>query len=300
MTDRPSASPDMRPQHVAVATFVMALWGLNFVVAKVGLEQLPPIFFMFLRFAVVAVVLGPFVARPSGQWGKILAISVTLGLLHFSLMFTGLKVIDASTAAIAIQLQVPLAAVLAWLILGDRLGWRRAIGMAIAFCGVVLIAGEPKLRGDLIYLLMIIAAAAIWSVGAVQIKRLEPIDGVVLNTWIAIFASPQLLVASLILEDGQWQALQNADLWAWLAVLYQSVLVYGLGYGLWFWLLARYQVNQTMPFLLLVPLFGVAAGVVFLGEALTLLLILGGLLTVGGVAIVTLWQSPSSPPKARP
>src|SRR3546814_20488756 len=70
---------------------VMLLWGINFAIAKIGLEQLPPILFMASRFALVALLLLPFAKRPTGQWGAVFAISITLGLLHFSFMFNGLK-----------------------------------------------------------------------------------------------------------------------------------------------------------------------------------------------------------------
>src|SRR3546814_8391915 len=87
----------------------MVLGGVNFAVAKVGLEQLPPMLFMALRFALVAILLLPFAKRPECQWGAVFAIAVTLGLLHFSFMFPGPKTVDTGTASIAIPLQVPFA-----------------------------------------------------------------------------------------------------------------------------------------------------------------------------------------------
>jgi O-acetylserine/cysteine efflux transporter len=288
----------VRPLHLAAFVGIMAIWGLNFAVAKVGLEQLPPILLMTLRFGLVAAVLGPFVKRPVGRWRQVFMISVTLGLLHFSLMFTGLSGIDAATAAIAIQLQVPFAALLAAIVFKDMLGWRRALGLAIAFGGVALIAGEPRLEGNLLSLALVVSAACIWSVANVQIKLLGEIDGMVLNAWVAIFATPQLLAASFLLEDGQMAALTAADWRAWASVVYQSVFVFGLGYGAWYRLQRQYTVNQAMPFLLLVPVFGVASGVIFLGEALTPTLVLGGLLTVVGVGIIVARRPRVAAPEA--
>jgi O-acetylserine/cysteine efflux transporter len=202
---------EMRLLHVAVLVGVMAIWGLNFAVAKIGMQQLPPILMTALRFALVALLLGPFAKPPKGRWRPVFLISVTLGLLHFSLMFTGLQGIDAATAAIAIQLQVPFAALLAAIFFRDLLGWRRALGMAVAFGGVMLIAGEPRLEGSYLSLALVILAACIWSVANIQIKMLGEIDGMTLNAWVAIFATPQLLLASLALEDGQLAALAAAD-----------------------------------------------------------------------------------------
>ena len=288
----------LRPLHMLLILGIMLLWGINFAVAKIGLQQLPPIFLIASRFLLVALLLLPFAKRPEGQWGAIIAIAFTLGLLHFSFMFNGLKTVDAATAAIAIQLQVPFASLLAALFFKDRLGWRRALGMAIAFIGVAVVAGEPRLGGQYLALGLIITASFIWSIANVQIKQLDPIDGVSLNAWVAVFATPLLFGASLILEDGQWEAVRQADFWAYFAVVYQAVAVVVVGYGFWYWLMRRYQINQIMPATLLVPPIGVLSGVVFLGESLTVNLIAGGLMTVVGVAIIIIRRPKTTAPEA--
>src|SRR3546814_16712913 len=114
----------------------------------------------------------------------------------------------------------------------------------------------------------------------------------------AAFATPMLVAASLVTEDGQWQALQEADFWGYFAVIYQSVVVVAIGYGYWYWLMRRYQMNQIMPAPLLVPPFGVPPGVIFLCETLTLTLIAGGLLTVLRVGF--LFLRPPQPPTPEP
>ncbi len=169
----------IRPLHVALFVAIMAIWGLNFVVGKIGLQQLPPLLMMALRWSLVAVMLVPFVGRPRGRWRQVLLVSFTLGFVHFALMFTGLREVDASTAAIAIQLQLPFAAMLSAVIFDDPLGWRRALGMAISFVGVALVAGEPRLDGHYLALAMVIAAACIWSVANVQIKLMGDVDGLI-------------------------------------------------------------------------------------------------------------------------
>jgi len=267
---------------------IAVIWGFNFAVAKIGLAQWPPIMMMALRWALVGLLLAPFVKPPRGRWRQVFLVSFTLGFVHFAIMFTGLKSLDAATAAIAIQLQVPFAALLAAVFFNDKLGWRRALGMAIAFVGVAIIAGEPRLTSATVPLVMVIVAACIWSVANVQIKMMGDVNGMMLNAWVGVFAAPQLALASLVLEDGQWAALAAADWRAILAVLYQAVVVVIIGYGGWFWLLRRYAVNQVMPFTLLVPGFGVLSGVLVLGETMTLPLIVGGLLTVIGVGVITI------------
>lgn len=277
----------IRPLHIFLFVLIAVIWGFNFAIAKIGLAQLPPIFMMSLRWTLVGLLLAPFVKPPRGRWRPVLLVSFTLGFLHFAMMFTGLKDVDAATAAIAIQLQVPFAALLAAIFFSDKLGWRRALGMAVAFVGVAIIAGEPRLAGNYIPLALVIVAACIWSVANIQIKMMGEIDGMTLNAWVGVFAAPQLAIASFILEDGHVAALAAADWRALMAVVYQAVAVVVVGYGAWFWLLRRYAVNQVMPFMLLVPGLGVLSGVLVLNERLTPALIVGGLLTVLGVAIIT-------------
>lgn len=288
----------LSPLHMVAILGLMLLWGINFAVAKIGLQQLPPMLFMASRFALVALLLLPFAKRPTGQWRAVFVIAVTLGLLHFSFMFHGLKTVDAGTASIAIQLQVPFASLLAAIFFQDKLGWRRALGMAIAFCGVAVIAGEPRLEGQYLALAFVVTASFIWSIANVQIKLLKDIDGVTLNAWVAAFATPMLIVASLLTEDGQWQALSEADFWAYFAIVYQAVVVVAIGYGYWYWLMRRYQINQIMPATLLVPPFGVLAGVVFLDESLTVTLVAGGLMTIAGVGIIILRRPKTTAPEA--
>lgn len=282
-----------------IALLVAVFWGVNFAVSKAGLTHFPPLLMIALRFALVAVLLVPFVQRPRRRLAEIALFSVTLGLLHFSLMFSGLARVDAAVAAITIQIQVPFAALLSAILYQDPPGWRRLLGMALAIAGVAILAGEPRTSSALWAVAMIVAAAMVWAVSNIQMKRLVDVDGFALNGWMALLATPQLLLASLIMEDGQWRAVTTAGWADWGAIAYQSVVVVILCYGLWYGLLRRHSVNQVMPVTLLVPLFGVLSGVVFLGEALTWTLAAGGAATIAGVGIIVSRRPALVEPKTR-
>lgn len=279
----------MSLSNVALLVLVAMAWGFNFAVVKGGLATMPPIAFVALRFAVVAVLLVPFVRLPRGQLPRIFLLSMVLGVFHFSLFFIGVKSLDVATAAIAIQLQVPFAALLAAIFHGEKLGWRRLLGMAVAFAGIVVIAGEPRLSGNLPALLAVVTAACIWAAAAILMKRIgDEVSVFALNAWVALLAAPQLALASLVLEDGQVAAIRAADPWVWGSVLYQAVLVTVFGYGVWYHLMRRFPVNQIMPFTLFVPIFGVLSGVIFFDDPLTLSILTGGVCTVLGVAIIVI------------
>ena len=278
----------MSPLDFFIALFVVALWGINFGISKIALLEFPPLLLMGLRFVIVAALLLPFVRMPRGRMRGVLALSVILGTIHFPLMFNGIKGIDAATASVVSQLQVPFASLMAAVVFKDRLGWRRAVGMLAAFAGVLLIAGEPRLGDSLWALGLVVGGSLAFAVANVQIKRLGSVDGFALNAWMALFAAPQLLILSALFEQGQWEAVRSASWAAWGSLFYIAVLATIVAYGLWYGLMRRYDVNQAVPFMLLIPLFGVLSGVVLLNEPVTWTLVLGGLMTVGGVGIIVM------------
>ncbi len=287
----------MKPFDLFLAVVVMLIWGANFVVAKFGLAEMPAILLMAMRFGAVALFLVPFVKIPRGRLKRIAFLSVSLGTVHYAFMFTGMARLDAGTAAILTQLQVPFSAVIAAVIYGERLGWVRGLGMAVAFAGVAIMMGEPRLTADLVAVGFVIFAGMVWAVANIQIKALGPVDGFSLNAYLGLFAAPQLLLTSFLLESGHRDALVQAD-WTVVvfAVLYLAVMVQIVSYAIWYRLLRLYPVNQVMPITLLCPVLGVLAGVILLGEVLTWRAVLGGAATLAGVAIIMLWR-PAPPPK---
>ena len=277
----------MTAAMVATLVAVTVVWGLNFAVIKTGIHLVPPIAFVALRFAAVGLCLIPWLRWPGRRMTDLIALSVVLGVVHFSLMFTGMKALDVATASIAIQLQVPFAAILAAVFFGEKLRWRRITGMAIAFAGVVMIAGEPRLAGNLPSLFMVVGAACTWAAANIQIKRIgDEVDVLALNGWVSLLAAPQLMALSWAVEDGQLAAIAAADWRLWAGLAFQVLLVTIFGYAVWYRMMRQFSVNQVMPFTLLVPVFGVLSGVVFFDESLTWVMIAGGLCTIVGVAII--------------
>ena len=280
----------MKPQHLALMLLCQFIWGVNFVAAKIGLQNFEPLFFVALRFSLVALLLLPFVGLPKRKLLRLLPLSLTMGAMHFGLIFTGMQYVDAATSSIAVQLQVPFAAILAAIFFKETLGWRRLLGMSVAFAGVLLIAGEPRYSGDNLWpLLSIVGAAMVWAIANVQVKALgDEFDALELNGYIAILAAPQLLLVSYLIEGNVWPTVFEVGLAGWGALLFQSVIVAIFSYLIWYDMMRRYPVNQVMPFTLLLPMIGVISGHLVLDEVVTWQMILGGLATIAGVAIVVI------------
>lgn len=278
----------MKVQDVLLAVAVAVIWGMGFIVAKAAMSHFSPILLMALRFSLTALVLVWIFRPPWHLFRQLFWISLVSAALQYSLTFNGVSGIDASTAALLVQLEVPFGLLLAWLVLGDRISMRQALGIGIAFGGALLIIGEPKLQGDLIYAFMVIGGAFTWAVGQIMIKRLGDVGGFRLISGVAVFATPQLYVASLLLESDHLRQIESASPNAWAAVVYLGLIMTALGYAIWYHLLGRYSVNQVMPFLLLLPVTSVFGGIFFLGESLTLKIALGGALAIVGVAMITI------------
>ncbi|MEM7196044.1 MAG: EamA family transporter [Pseudomonadota bacterium] len=274
--------------HVLMAIAVAVIWGMGFIVAKSAISHFPPIFLMALRFTLTALCLIWFFRPPFALLKQLFWLALIGSTIQYSLTFNGVAGIDASTAALVVQLEVPFGLLTAWILLGDRITLQQSVGIALAFVGTIIIVGEPKLQGKMIYVVMVIGGALTWAIAQVMIKKLGVQGGFVLIAWLAALASPQLFVASWIFEKDQIEALVSAPVSIWLGVVYLGLVMTALAYAMWYYLLGLYDVNRVMPFLLLLPLSAVLGGVVFLDETLTRDILVGGALSIVGVGLITI------------
>ena len=147
------------------------------------------------------------------------------------------------------------------MVYGERMGWLQLAGMAVAFVGVYVLAGDPTQRPDPFYFLLVVLGAFAWAVANILIKRLGRISPFVLNAWVAVIGAPILFSASAVLEDGQLQAIANAGWRGWGTVLFMAVGASITAYGLWYHLLGKHQLNRIVPLTLLAPVLAVALAV---------------------------------------
>lgn len=277
---------------IACGVSVALVWGMGLVFAKAAIAHFPPILLMAFRFTVTALVLVWFVRPPFGQFSRLCAIAVVSAALQYSLTFTGLIGLDASVTALVVQLEVPFLVIIGAVALRETPGLRKWVGIVLAFIGVGLIAGEPKVAGAWVSVLLVTAGAFCWAVGQAMVRTLRDIDGLTVTAWVAVMAVPQLFVMSAIFETGQVAAVESAGWLVWSAVLYLGVVMTAVGYSLWYSLVRRHPVSKVAPFLLLLPVFSVIGGAVFLGEVLSLQAAIGGAIVIGGVAFILVERLP--------
>lgn len=271
-----------------LALLANMVWAFNFIAGKAGMQQFPPFLFTALRFAILLCLLLPFLRWIPGQMKAVFQVACVLGVLHFGLIFAGLNAGgDVSSIAIATQLYVPFSTLMAVVFLGERLGWRRILGIAVAFGGILLIGFDPIVFNHLDALFLIVGAALAMAVATIIMRRIKGVSVFVMQGWIALIATPCLGLLSLLFESGQWGALKSAEWLDYAAPAYTAVGGSLIGHGIVYYLLGRYPVSVTAPFMLLTPVLAVIFGVTLWGDTLTWKLVLGGLLTLTGVGVIT-------------
>lgn len=283
----------MRPLHIALAVAVAAVWGVNFVMIKLGLRDFPPVLFSCLRFALAATPLLVLGVRggPPVPWRFIIGIGVSLGVVKFSLLFIGMDIgMPAGLSSLVLQSQAFFTALFAAVVLGDRPGPRQVAGMAVAFGGIGLIALEMPAGDSLLGLGLVVAAAACWGVSNIIMKTAKAPDLFRLMLWVSLIPPVPLFLLSLGMEGPERiaAALTGLSAMGIAALVYIAAGATLFGFAAWGFLLRSYPASQVAPFSLLVPIFGMTSSALVLGETLTAAKLAGAALVFAGVALTAL------------
>jgi len=284
----------MSINQILLALIVPMTWGFGYALTKIGMDQFTPLLLMSLRFGIAGLILIWFTKPPWEHMRVLFMVAFIGSTIQYGFTYYGLKGIDVSTASILVQLEGPILALLSALILKERLGWPRALGMGLAFAGVIVITGEPRLSDSLDSVALVITGAVFWAIAQIMISRLKSLSGVTILAWVAIIATPQMLLISLVIEDGQWESIKSASLIDWSIVFYLSFIMTVIGYSVWYHLLRICDVSKISPFLMLLPVTSIIAGMILLDEQFTLAMGIGGLLVMTGVASTLIKHRESS------
>lgn len=297
-----SAAPALRGRDMALVLVIVAVWAINFLTSATALREIPPMLFTALRFALLLLPLAFLMKKPpAGQWPRLVAVSLCIGVVHFSLNFTALKLAgDLTSPAIVMQSYVPMTTLLAWWILGEKVGWRTSAAIALSFCGVLVLGLDPHVLQNQAALLTMLASAVFLAVGTILMKGLRGLDVYSQQGWMAVFSLPSLLLLSAWLEPGAIANLPEASWVAWLGAAFAAYAASLLGHGLYYWLVQRHPVAQITPWLLLVPVGAMLLGVAFWGDKPGPRVLLGGAMVLAGVLVIALRAKVKSRTLAEP
>lgn len=282
------ASPGGLPlSHALLALAVVAVWGINFVVIRIGLNHLPPLFFAALRFTFAFFPLAFFLRRPA-SWRNLALYGVLIGAGQFGLLFIAMNGrISPGLASLVLQTQVFFTIGLAIALSGERVRPVQWLALALAVGGMVVILVHTDAHTTPLGLAISLLAALCWGLGNHTAKQAGRVNMLAYVAWSSLFALPPLFALSFLMEG--WPAIRDgvlrADLGTWAAVAFQSIGNSMFGYAAWGWLLARHPAATVTPMALLVPVFGMAASLVWLGEPLPFWKIAAALLVMAGLAV---------------
>ncbi len=282
----------LTPVHTLLAVAVMAVWGTNFVVMKVALTHIPPLLMATLRFIAVVLPLVFFVKRPAVPWTNLAAYGVLIGAGQFGAIFTALNgYITPGLASLVVQMQVFFTIGLAMVITGERVRGFQIVALLLATVGLALILMHTDRTATPTGLALVIFAAFCWATANIVSRAAGKVDMLGYVIWSSLFAVPPLIALTLAVEG--WpvmvSSVERADAATWAAVAWQAVGNTMFGYGVWGWLLARYPAATVAPMSLLVPIFGMGASSVILGETLPDWKLEAAALVMAGLAIGLLW-----------
>lgn len=285
----------MRVRDFLLLVAVCLIWAFNNVLSKIIVSNwaIPPLFYVSMRFAVVAVIMLPWlVPMPRPAW-RIVAIALCLGGGSFALLFMGLRTTSPSAAAIVLQLGVPFTMLLSVLILGERIHWRRGIGIALTLIGVLIVTWRPGFA--LSQGLWLVAASAFsGAAGAVLMKQVDDVTPFRFQAWVGFVSVIALGLASATLETGQWAAAAAAG-WPFAAAVLFTALVVSVGaHSVYYHLIQRYEANLLAPLTLMTPLGTIGLGVLITHDPFDLRMGVGGALAMIGVLIVALRRKPAT------
>lgn len=275
-------------------------WAVNNVVSKVVVAEwhVPPLTYAALRFAIVLVATLPWLLpMPRPAW-RIVLVGLLMGGGTFALLFIGLQTVSPSEAAIVSQAGVPITTLLSIVMLGERIHWRRALGITLTLVGVLLVVWQPGFSIST-GMLLVLAAAFAGSLGAVLMKQMDEVAPLRFQAWVGMASFVLLAPLAVAGEQAEWHRVEEAG-WGFIAALFFSALVVSvMAHTAFYVLIKRYEANLLSPLTLITPLATIGLGVMITGDRLDTLMIVGSAIALLGVLIVAVRRTGAPIPQAQ-
>ena len=285
------ASRPIAPLDFLQLVGVALIWGVNNVLARVALLDLPPFLVVAVRFAIVLALIGWRIRPiPRDKWPAFALMLCCVGPVHFGIQFVGLSLAhDLAPMVVAMQLWAPASVIFAMALLREHASPLRLAGVAIAFLGVAGMAFDPIVFSQWGALLLVATASCAYGLGAVMVRWMGPATDVwSMQGWIALACTPTMIAATLIFEPNAAQAAQAAPWFVWAAIAFAGVVSSIGANAMLFNLVQRYEVSRTTPYLLATPVISFTLAGLWLGDHITARILLGAAITMSGVALVAL------------
>nr|WP_279379673.1 DMT family transporter [Polymorphobacter fuscus] len=281
--------------------FIDLIWAFNIVPVKLAVEAAGPLTAVLLRYAIVLVVTLPWLRWLPGRMLWVLITGFVAGALFMGLGSLSFALAqNVSALAIAGQLGVPFSLILAVLIYKERIRWPRITAVALCFAGVAVMGFDPAIADESIALWLTVAAALCWAMGNLLFRKLAGVPVLTIHAWLAAVSVPILAGAAAIFEPQRLGNIASLSWLTWGCLLFSGLLSSLLGHGGMSWLFQRYPVATVSPLTLPTPLLSVIIAVIVFNTPITTQMLIGGALTLIGVAIITLRTAKARDDNAAP
>jgi len=286
----------MALRDFALLVLICLVWASNNIISKIVVAQwgVPPVFYAAVRFAIVAACTLPWLLPAPRPLWRIVVVALLMGGCNFALMFMGLKTASPSAAAIVLQLGVPITTLLSVVMLGERIRWRRGVGIAMTLAGALVVMWHPEGLTLSTGLLLIAGATFAGSLGAVMMKQMEGVKPLHFQAWVGFCSVAPLVAISALTEQGQWEA-ATAGWGFWAAVIFSALVVSVLIHTAYYGLIIRYEANLISPLTLMTPLATIAMGVAITHDTFDARMAIGSALALLGVLIIAVRRNSVMP-----
>ncbi|GAB5445782.1 EamA family transporter [Gymnodinialimonas sp.] len=278
----------MPPRDLALVLLVIVAWGSNFTAMKMVLEELPPLLFVGLRFAILIPLIF-FFPRPA-SWKAIIAVGLLVNMGQFGFLFSAMRAdVTAGLASLILQSQAPLTILLAAVFFKERVSPPQIAGVALACLGVAGfgVAGGGNIT--LVGLGLVLCGALCWASGNLVFRRLPGVNMAALFIWSSLIPPIPMLALSLALEGpAPFATIAAMSLSGWAGVVYVAVISTIIGYSIWGALLSRHPAAQVTPFALGIPVVGLLTAWIVLGETVGAWEAVSGLVILTGITLAVL------------
>ncbi len=277
-------------RHILLAVLVTAIWGINFVVIKIGVGEIPPLLLASIRFSLTALPFVFFIPAPKCSWKIVVGFGLALGVVKFGLIFTSVSLgMPAGLTSVVLQVQAFFTVFLAVILLKERPKTLQMIAGAIAVLGMIIIASYRSTSADLLPFVLVILAAMAWAVANLLTAHAGKVNMLSFLVWSSLVSPIPLFILSLTFEG--WGNIQTAMTSLTLtgigAIAFLVYVSTTLAFGSWSWLISKYSASIVAPFSLLVPVFGLASAYYLIGETIALPEAIGSALLVLALGVNT-------------
>jgi O-acetylserine/cysteine efflux transporter len=291
--------------HRLLAVSVAVMWGLNFIAIHASLEQFPPFLLAALRFAVIAIPTILLVPRPKVPVRWLLGYGIGFGTLQFLFLYWGMAVgMPTGLASLVLQSSAPFTVLLGAVAFRDRVSARQVVGLSVATLGLAVVGWSQAQAAAFGPFLLVLAGGFGWAIGNVSSARAKAPNPLHLTLWMSVVPPVPMFILSLVIE-GQDAITQSfvpgpALVPALLGLAYTVLIGTVAGSGVWTWLMARHPAGVVAPFSMLVPVVGLSASAVLLGEQIGMATAAGAGLVIAGVLWGARHKAPHAPERLTP